>query len=307
MDMDLFLLNKLSQLKDGNSGGGNASSMGAYLSNDASVNTDNDYAPIASIYASNCRASSPTETWSTTAPFGNFYTYNSDDPSKINRFFMAKERTSENLNARYHMHSDESGHDAVGGIQWSDGHAMGCAHWFPQHNYNSSYSPFLTRILFMKNTTASDIIWNPHVQFNSQWSSGHDGASHTYYVPNAANYSEVTSVQMVTNWQYTSSVWNTTASTGNVTIPARTTVAFVLQNSCNAWTSSYNIHWVWGHNIFYNLHQMPVGLRCDLKATLAYQTMRDTTSYSGSNGYTQADIVKFFNNIGTVYGDNVYE
>jgi len=306
MDMDLFLLNKLSQLKDGNSGGGNASAMGAYLSNDASINTNNNYAPIASIYSNNCRASSPTETWSSSMPFGNFYTYNSDDNSKINRFFMAKERVSENLNARYHMHSDESGHEALGGIQWADGRAVGCAHFIQQHNHNTSYSPFITRIMFIKNTTVSDITWNPHVQFSCKYASGHDGASHTYYMPNAANYSEVTSVQMVTNWQYTSNTWNGTASTGNITIPAGRTVALVLQNSLQEWTSTYNVYWIYGHSIFYNLATMPAGLRCDLKATLAYQTMRDVTSYSGGNGYTATDIVKFFNNIGTVYGDNVY-
>ena len=304
MDMDLFLLNKLSQLKDGSSGSGATSGSGAYLKNDASINTNNDFAPLATIFGTNVRSSSPSSAWSSSLPYGAYYNYRNNVNDRNQRFWFPQGSVSGDVSFNYHNRMDSAAHWEMGGIQWADRNAVGIGEFVPSHNFNTSYSPIMSRMLFLKNTTDSDITWQPYGGGSSRYSSGYDGSSFNYWVPNSANYTDVTSVNGYTPWTYSSSSWNFTAGFGNITFPAGTTVAMCLVNSAYDWTSTYSIYWVYGHNYLYNLDTMPVGLRCDLKATLAYQTMRDSNKYTGSNQYTAADIVTFFNRIGQVYGNN---
>lgn len=305
MDFDLFLLNKLSQIKDKRSGPSSAGVMPAMLPNDDSVEANKEEKPLATIWNTTCRSSTPTQTWNNSLNGENFYAYDNGTSSRFQKFFMPAVSSAESSTATYNMRTDSLSHDVTQGIQFAGAGTCGVQQFNPSQNYNTSYSPVMTRIMFIKNTTDAAISYTPYFWCSSQWSSGYDGASLTYYVPNSDTYSGVTGVNTSSGWSYQSSSWIVQTNGSALSIPANTTVALVLTNSCNSWTSTYSIHWVYQHSGFYNLQAMPQGLECDLKATLAYATMRDDDYLEvNANRFTESDIVKFYNNVGLLYGEN---
>ena len=305
MDMDLFLLNKLSQIKDANKGGNTAGLIPAMLRNDDGVQPTDTNKPIASIWSTNTRSSSPTNTWSTSLNGTNFYAYDNGTASRFIKFFAPAAGINDSNAPNYRMHCDSMSHDATRGIAFAGGATMGVTQMCPSQSWNTSYSQLMFRIMFVKNVTDAAISFTPYVWYSNHWSSGYDGASLTYYVPNAANYADVTGITTSAGMSSTTAAWSTNTAGSAFTVPARSTVALVLTNTQPQWTSTYSISWTYQNNGFYNLQAMPTGLECDLKATLAYATMRDSNFLqTNANNFEESDVVKFYNNIATLYGEN---
>ncbi|WP_341817227.1 hypothetical protein [Wolbachia endosymbiont (group A) of Agelastica alni] len=89
-------------------------------------------------------------------------------------------------------------------------------------------------VMFVKNTTSSDITRTLNFVGTSYWSSGYEGAGAFVGTPDNTNYnkSRVSRITWKNVYQYTSST-STFAASGNVEIPAGKTVAVLL------YTSSY--------------------------------------------------------------------
>jgi hypothetical protein len=307
MDIDLFLLNKLTQIKDANSGPNASGVMPAFVSNDDTVQPTATNKPIVNIWSTNCRSSSPTGTWSNTHPVSgeSFYSYDQNVSDRWVKFWMPQSQMGQTQTNVVSMNTDEAGHDRTGGIQFAAGGTCGVTQFNPSQNMSTSYTPLMTRIMFLKNTTNSAINYTPYFWTSCTYNSGYDGASLTYYVPNAAKYGDVTGVSSSQGWSYQSNTWVTQTSGSAFSIPAKTTVAVVLHASQGYWTSTYSIYWCYQHNGFYNLQTMPAGIVCDLKASLAYVTQRDTDFLTPTTTkFTESDVVKFYNNIATTYGEN---
>ena len=298
MQTDLFLLNKLSQIKDKLSGGGGEAIPG-YLPVDSTIEPVQDDRPMVSIHSTNTRGSNPSGTWNSALNGTNFAVYSHD----YRGFFFPSQSTIQNSVHAFQSAQDPNHHEATTGVAWASGGMTGSDLFIDSQNYSTSYSPIMSRIMFIKNTTDAAISWTPYVYYSSQYSSGYDGVSATVYTPNNPNFTDVTSVARNNVHTYTSTAWRATSACSAISIPANTTIAITLLNSCNSWTNTYNIYWVYGHNGFYNLQSMPAGLECDLKATQAYLTMR-VSDYSSDTTKTEADVVKFFNYVGNIYGNN---
>ena len=93
MDMDLFLLNKLSQLKDGNTGGGGAA--GGYLiapHDSTKTNFSTNRIPFYSVYSTNGRYAYDNGEWSSSNHYSSFL-YFSDMAHQIEeRFSLQRQR-----------------------------------------------------------------------------------------------------------------------------------------------------------------------------------------------------------------------
>jgi hypothetical protein len=87
-------------------------------------------------------------------------------------------------------------------------------------------------VMFVKNTTSSDITRTLNFVGTSYWSSGYEGAGAFVGTPDNTNKSRISKITWKNVYQYTSSSSRFAAS-GNVEIPAGKTVAVLL------YTSSY--------------------------------------------------------------------
>lgn len=311
MDMDLFLLNKLDQIKNGGGGttpiGGAVSRM---LSTDDSVTPTDVQKPIATVFSTYNRASTVSDTWSNTNATDSLYTYAGGGnhwqhfwlPLGYNSHF---DSSTQNYETQYNDKMDYADHDAgCHGLVFADRGVSGVMQMGTVQNYNSSYNAFGSRIMFLKNTTTSSITRNLYFFYSSYWSSGYDGAGVRVFTPNSANFDAVTSVTETNAWSYTSNTWLGSTSC-SITIPAQTTIAVVLSNTFNNWTSVNNQQWIYGHNGFQNLDSTVYGgIECDLKATEVYlSTANYDYTRSTSTAEERNNIVKFFNHLGRVYGN----
>lgn len=172
-------------------------------------------------------------------------------------------------------------------------------------SHSTSYTPIMYGIMFVKNTTDTAITRTLYSSMSVQGNSSYQYASVAYFTPNAANYGDVTDVTYTRVANQTSNDTNWTSG-NSITVPAKTTVAVVMYNSCYYNTGIYNGHQVEYRQRFYNLHTFfnnTADLQCDAKATLAYLTLKDG-DFSGAKATDYSDITRFYNNIATVYGEN---
>ena len=304
MDMDLFLLNKLSQLKDGpsSSGGGAGAS---FLTSTDDVVSSNDNKPIATVYSTNQRGSGPHFNWNDNFDNDAFDTYMNSSSSQIRAFFAPLGKVdmrSGNIGAYRNIEANSQDNATQRGIEFAGDRFVGSPIMGLNQNYNSSYSPFGARIIFLRNTSTSTSQIDISSYFSKKWQSGYDGAALCVYTPNSQNFTEVTDVGRDRKWSQSSDGWIESQSV-SINIPARTTIAAVLINSFHNWTGFDNGEWTYNFNGFYNLRNMVRnGVECDLKATEAYAKMFDSSFQHN----TEAAIVKVFNNIGRMYGNWEY-
>ena len=306
MDMDLFLLNKLQQLKDGgssSSGGSGAS----FLDNTDALTTTDRLKPIATVVGTNNRGSGPGYNWSSNLPEGTFYVRMDNSESQHWGFFAPRQKVdmdSGGSGAYYNTNTNMQDNENYSGIEWASDDFIGHPIMSPSQNWSSSYTPFISRIMFLRNTNNTSTSCNVDSYYSSYWSSGYDGTCLMLYTPNSQNFTDVTDISMSRRWEYTNNTWiNNTGTT--FTIPARTTVAVILYNSVGQWTSFSNGNWLYHFNGFYNLRNtFTNGIECDLRATEAYAKMSDNSMQD--NVGNNSNIVKFFNNVGRMYGNWEY-
>lgn len=302
MDMDLFLLNKLQQLKAGNTGGADVASSGYLLETDTQA-----IQPWYSIYATNSRYGFDGAEWSSNIPTGDWSTsmqYGGRNQKDL--FFGPSENVDLYSSNKYYNATVESR-----GSNHSSGLYSGiyeCEHGINsmthQLRYQDDWPPFGMRIVFLRNPTPNTINTTLYWQFSSRYNRAHNGASLVEYTPNQNPYTDVTSISMNTKWSYTSDTWYTDNNT-SISIGGYQTRAYILCNSFHYWSSTDNGYYMYEGNNFYNI-QVPLnaGLEIDLKATAAYQGLRRPDYSGGSGSGDTSDIVKFWNSIGEVYGNN---
>ena len=306
MDMDLFLLNKLSQLKDGNTGGGGAA--GGYLispKDSTTTNYDVGRTPFYTVYANNARYAYDSQEWAGSNNQGNFSCatqYGASDRRAI--FFAAREEMDRSRNDKYYNACMEgrSQHQSSQRLYGSVRYHSGIGTMRHQSRYHDNYGSFGARIVFLRNPTSSNINANMYYQFSSRYSNSHDGSSLVEYTPNNTAYSQVTAVSHTAKWSYTSSTWHGNNNV-SITIEPNQTRAYVLCNTHQYWTSTSNGYLIWETNGFYNTHHLTnAGLVCDLKATQHYLCNRQA-NYNGNDG-SDADLVTFWKSLGEAFGDN---
>ena len=303
MDIDLFLLNKLDQLKQGGSvsAGGNISDL--IPATDATTTTDIQK-PIATYYGTSVRGATPVgSSWASTVNGNAFYTRGAGN-QELNFWGPKGQAVFDYQEYSYIKEFEYADHTNSTGIQFADRGTCGIQNMGNSHNHNTSYGPFGARIMFLRNTTTSSINKTVYAWFSSYYSSGYDGTSILSFTPNSSNFTDVTSVQASELYNYTSNTWINTAS-ATVTIPAQTTVAVVLTNTFDTWTGVNNSTWCYGHNGFYNLGStVQGGIECDMRALEMYAKVSNQTYATGAtSGDQQSTIVSFFNSIGDVYGN----
>jgi hypothetical protein len=306
MDMDLFLLNKLSQLKDGpsSSSGGSGS---AFLDNTDTVVSAERLKPIATVVAQNQRGSGPGYNWTSSLPIGSFYTRGSNSESVQAIFFAprAKVDMQKNQNGAYrNVTASTQNNGSPNGLEFAGDRFVGSPIMGGNQNWDSSYSPFISRIMFLRNTTPQSRSVDVNSYFSVKYQSGHDGAALILYTPNAENFTDVTSVTSTIQWDKSGSGWIDSQGT-TISIPAKRTVAVVLCNTCHNWTGFNNGEWTYNFNGFYALNNtITNGVECDMKATEAYAKMCDSSFVQNPSG--NENIIKCFNNIGRMYGNWEY-
>ena len=306
MDMDLFLLNKLSQLKDGNTGGGGAA--GGYLispKDSTTTNYDIGRTPFYSVYATNARYAYDGQEWSSSNSQGSFSTsgqYGASDRRCI--FFAAREEMDRSGNNKYYnacaegRSQHQSSQRLYGSVRYHSG--IGCMRH--QTRYHDNYGTFGTRIVFLRNPTNSAISTDLYYQYSCRYSHSHDGACLIEYTPNNTAYSQVTAVSHSTVWTQYGDQWHGTGNYG-ITIQPNETRAYVLCNTFGYWTSTSNGYLIWETNGFYRTHDpINAGLVIDLKATQHYLCNRQA-NYNGNDG-SDADLVTFWKSLGEAFGDN---
>jgi hypothetical protein len=105
-------------------------------------------------------------------------------------------------------------------------------------NTNSSYAPFTTNLMFIKNTDTSSRTLNVTSISSSYWSSGQDGSSCMAIVPNSSTKSSVTNVSFQSIWSRTGGA-GVYVQSGSVSVAAGTTIA-LLQTSTADYKTSFS-------------------------------------------------------------------
>ena len=245
--MDLYLLNELNKLEAG--GASSSSEAGSmFLPNDA--NGDTSVWPY--ITRVNDRQQTDNWTWSSSSPYTSFYTYggNGNQDAEFGVFnAIGKPYTEDNQRTSY----DNGGPPELGYIH-------GGRHGGPFSMYNTrwngtSYPPFRTTIMWLKNTTTGNLSMNLYGSMSSNWNSGHDGASMWIGEPNSADKSQVTSIDWSnTNYTGTNTDWNASVTRNN--IETGKTVVCLMMHSLYYYQDSSNVAGWQDLSSFYNQHDL---------------------------------------------------
>lgn len=307
MDMDLFLLNKLSQLKGGNSGGGGGPAGGYLIQpKDATYpNYDMSRTPFYSVYSNNSRYAYSNQEWSSSNAQQNFSTYAAHGaPDQRAIFFAGREEMDRSQNTKYYNGTMEGRalHHSSQRLYGSVRYHSGIGQMMNQTNYHDNYGSFGVRLVFLRNPTDSTISTNLYFQHSTRYSHTYDGSCLIEYTPNSTQYSQVTGVSKSTRWTYTSSTWSGSSNI-SISVGPKQTKAFALCTNYNYWTNTSNAYLIWETNAYYNTHvPIDAGLQCDLKATQHYLCNR-VANYNG-NDNSDNDLITFWNSLGEAFGDN---
>ena len=184
---------------------------------------------------------------------------------------------------------------------------MGSMHMQTMEGRSSdNYAPMGVNLMFIRNTTDSNITKQFEFYYSNRWNNGYEGAAVHMYTPNHVDHTQVTA--NTSGW---STPWNTSSGGSyhtdaqfNMTIPANKTVAVMGINTLHYWTaSSY-----WTHmrhvNYFSNMNQWLDGtgqLVCDLQMSPVFKQayIPDMTS----NNYGGDSFYRFYNKCGAIFGN----
>ena len=307
MDMDLFLLNKLSQLKDGNSGGGGGTAGGYLLSpkDSTTPNWDIGRTPFYSVYSTNGRYAYDGQEWASSNAQNSFSThaaYGATDQRAI--FWAGREEMDRSQSNKYYNSTMEarSMHMSSQRLYGSVRYHSGVGTMRHQTRWHDNYGSFGVRLVFLRNPTENTISSNLYFQHSTRYSHTHDGSCLIEYTPNSTQYSQVTGVSRSTRWQYTGDTWHSNDNI-SISIAPKQTKAFALCTNFGYWTSTSNGYLIWETNVYSNTHvPMNAGLQCDLKATQHYLCNRNANLNGNDN--SDSDLITFWKSLGEAFGDN---
>lgn len=133
-----------------------------------------------------------------------------------------------------------------------------------------SYPDKMLTVVFIKNSTSSDISSTAYYAGSSYWGSGYEGGQLFTMTPNGVNSnpSSITSLAYQSLWNYTSNT-HRFATSASFTVPADKTIALVLYTSGYFYADSSGYHSMHA-NGFYNMvsNTLVTGLSVDVPRTL---------------------------------------
>lgn len=219
--MDLYLLNELNKLEAGGGGSSGAASGSMFLPNDANGN-ETTWPFITRV---NDRQQTDNWTWSSSSPYTSFYTYGANGRSDAEHGVfnaIGKPYTEDNSRGSY----DNGGPPDLGFIH--GGKHGGTFSMYNTRWNGTSYPCFRTTIMFLKNTTDSNLSMHLYGTMSSYWSSGHDGASIWIGEPNNADKSLVTDLDWSKQGYSSSNTdWNGDISRSGIE-PGKTVVCLMM-------------------------------------------------------------------------------
>lgn len=204
---------------------------------------------IPTIYGTNERANNPQSTWSSSDYWTSFYTYlnNANDCERAAFNAVGDYYFSGGTDSTYNSRSQPTRLEFAKGNRCG----FGTSNWTTQNN-NTSYGPWGSRVMFVKNRGTTAVGVNFYFNFSSYWSSGHDGSGMWIGEPNTSGYSGVTSLAWSQLGRLQSSSWNTTMS-GSYTLQPGRSYVILGCNTFQYWTTTSNGGFWNPVSRFYNL------------------------------------------------------
>ena len=235
--------------------------------------------------------------WSNSESWTNYYNYlTGSQTADCERAFWFALGTNNRQNTLSYSVNDMN--QGIGKIEYAKNSVVGGEGVHIDVQQNSSYSPFRSRVMFLRNfhpTLSKTVTMYGH--YANYWSSGYDGSGVAIGTPNVnGSYANTTLI----NW---SVPVNRTGGNSyytwswNVTIPAKTTVAVVQTNTMYYWQSGY-VYWHLDVNKFYDLHTTfsDFWVQPDLKMTqaaLQYNDLNNEFNVQNSHRIWQATATYF--------------
>ena len=276
----------------GSSGPTDGLSAPFYMTDDRS---GNPYI-IPYIHKNHNRGNNPNNNWSSSGYWTTFYTYYSSTNDAIQRYGFARPHTTKGQTNPAHRNGGQHL------IQYAKNSTINPSCDWKVSSNNTSYGPWGSVLLFLKNTNASATSCTYNAYNSNYYSSGHDGGSATLYTPNSSTKSSVSSVSISQIYSRTSgnSYYN---QSGSFTIAAGATVALVSAVTANYHTTfSSGGHWTYVHSINTLGQLFPAGVIPDYDM---YATVYMATSpHNGTNYLTSfAEIAQDWVRCSQLFGD----
>lgn len=164
---------------------------------------------------------------------------------------------------------------------------------------SSGYSPMTLMLWPLRNTTGSAITQTFNWMYSGQNSSGYDGSSVAYFVPNSTTYSGTNAGYWYNAF---SSQTNTSGSetSFSITVPANKTI--LIMSCVTMYNPGYqfmSMYTGYEANMFYNLNNLDSGLVTDFRilGTALHANFMSTGTYNQFNDYL------LYNKTAELYGD----
>lgn len=173
----------------------------------------------------------------------------------------------------------------------------------------NDYSPWSSNIMFVRNTTDSNITKTVYGYYTNYWNNGYEGAAFHVYTPNHTDYTSVTrqNGSWTTPWSTSSGGGNPNSWNASVTFPANKTVALLF--SCNTnYYSNFSYHSQFRcTNYFSHLYTMFDGtgqLVCDLQMSQVFHQAH-IPQFRSENYNNNESFFHFYNKCGEIFGNRV--
>jgi hypothetical protein len=175
------------------------------------------------------RANAPSGSWNSTGYWTSLNLYNSASADHIQRCGYAWPNL---LATSTPTHNWGGPHREM----YAKDNMLGCAFPLFSSNNNSSYSPFTTNLMFIKNTDTSSRTLNVSSIASTYWQSGYDGSCLMAVVPNSATKSSVSNVSFTNLWSRTGTS-GALLQSGSISVAAGVTIALIQACSSTYYTS----------------------------------------------------------------------
>lgn len=305
--MDLYLLNEVQKLKSGGVTSSSDVAPGIYP-NEAPTQVEAAQT-IVSFSGIQERYFHQSRDWTTGHPYygTTWYGYEASDWRKIESCWRIPRGIG--FHNYGNTNSWATGNNVKGiRTHYAGKSSVGLKHMQTLHGRGTSnYMPIIVNIMFVRNTTDTDITKTVNWYYTNYWSQGYEGAALHVYKPTEMNYTDVT--RNSGNW---TTAWNTSSGGGqyshdsaSISFPANRTTALMLVCTASYWTnSSY-----WTHsrmaNHFSHLDQLFDGtgqLTCDLQMSQTYK-QATITEHQSENYNNGESFFRFYNKCGELFGN----
>ena len=305
--MDLYLLNEINKLKGGggSSQSGDSSSPGIYPNENPTEAEASQ--TIVSYSGINPRYYHQTYDWNSTHPYTghSWHAYDSDWRT-IEGKWRIPHGTGFNRYNSTGMHHGNGAYSRR--THYATKNTIGAYHMQTMSGRGGNdYQGHCVNIMFVRNTTNSDITKTVYGYYTNYWNNGYEGAAYHVYTPNHTAYSQVTrqNGSWSTPWNTSSGGGNHSSWNANTLFPANKTVALMFCNTLSYWTNFTYHTQVRNANYFSHLDSIFDGtgqLVCDLQMSQVYSQAR-IPEFQNENYNNNESFFRFYNKCGAIFGD----